>query len=195
AEDEVEAKKQFQLFCLHAFVQSEESAVASSLLDAFEQGDQELLEKTVHRQIITFLDNDIVKLARGLQVPGGISHMPPQRFPSEELGLKNDNNVVYAYDQQQSISNSSYGQEKNNYVSDDVNSPKQLPPEFNENRHEEHDNGREKLDSIYDDYVSSYLNENDDELRSPERHPESSVPDSLTPSNVEQEEDADESLC
>ncbi|CAG8709327.1 5177_t:CDS:1, partial [Acaulospora morrowiae] len=120
-------------------------------------------------------------------------HMPPQRFPSEELGLKNDNNVIYAYDQQQITSSSSYDQGKNNYGSDDVNSPKQLPPEFNENHHEVHDNGREKLDSIYDDYVSSYLNENDDELRSPERHPESSVSDSLTPSNVEQEED--EGLC
>ncbi|CAG8501330.1 815_t:CDS:2 [Diversispora eburnea] len=70
AEDEVEAKKQFQLFCLQAFVQSEESAIASSLLDAFEQGDQELLEQTVRRQAVTFLDNGIAKLARGLQVPG-----------------------------------------------------------------------------------------------------------------------------
>ncbi|KAG9287433.1 hypothetical protein G9A89_023805 [Geosiphon pyriformis] len=72
ASDEIEAKKQFQHFCQYAFVQSEESAVASILLDAFEQGDQELLEETVNRQIITFLDNEVAKLARNLHVPGGI---------------------------------------------------------------------------------------------------------------------------
>ncbi|RIB12104.1 hypothetical protein C2G38_2249716 [Gigaspora rosea] len=69
AEDEVEAKKQFQLFCLHAFVQSEESAIACALLDAFEQGDQELVSQIVRKQTVTFLDNEIAKLARGLQVP------------------------------------------------------------------------------------------------------------------------------
>ncbi|CAG8810349.1 23366_t:CDS:2, partial [Gigaspora rosea] len=64
--NEVEAKKQFQL---HAFVQSEESAIACALLDAFEQGDQELVSQIVRKQTVTFLDNEIAKLARGLQVP------------------------------------------------------------------------------------------------------------------------------
>ncbi|CAG8605594.1 2204_t:CDS:2 [Ambispora gerdemannii] len=72
ASDEIGAKRQFQHFCQYAFVQSEESAIASILLDAFEQGDQELLEETVHRQIVTYLDNEIAKLARTLQVPGDI---------------------------------------------------------------------------------------------------------------------------
>ncbi|CAG8501260.1 7239_t:CDS:2 [Gigaspora margarita] len=53
----------------HAFVQSEESAIACALLDAFEQGDQELLSQIVRKQTVTFLDNEIAKLARGLQVP------------------------------------------------------------------------------------------------------------------------------
>ncbi|CAJ0769601.1 19407_t:CDS:2, partial [Entrophospora sp. SA101] len=81
-EDEVEAKKQFQLFCLNAFVQSEESAIASFLLDAFEQGDQELLEQAVRRQVVTFLDNEVVRLARSLQVPGA-SHWPPPSHSSQ----------------------------------------------------------------------------------------------------------------
>ncbi|CAG8761051.1 12163_t:CDS:2, partial [Acaulospora colombiana] len=139
--DEVEAKKQFQLFCLHAFVQSEESAVASSLLDAFEQGDQELLETTVHRQIITFLDNDIAKLARGLQVPGGISQRPPQKLPLESLGL--NNKVIHTHGQQQ---NTTYDQKENDLVD---NRGESLP-EFNENN-----NGQQNFsndDDIYDSY-------------------------------------------
>lgn len=64
-----------------AFVQSEESVIASTLLDAFEQGDQELLEETVKRQHITFLNNEIAKLARTLQVPGGISKHAVKRPP------------------------------------------------------------------------------------------------------------------
>ncbi|CAJ0634277.1 10141_t:CDS:2, partial [Entrophospora sp. SA101] len=59
-----------------------ESAIASFLLDAFEQGDQELLEQAVRRQVVTFLDNEVVRLARSLQVPGA-SHWPPPSHSSQ----------------------------------------------------------------------------------------------------------------
>ncbi|RUP02328.1 soluble NSF attachment protein [Jimgerdemannia flammicorona] len=70
--DEVEAGKQFQNFCVRdsGFPQSEEASICHGLLDAFEQGDQDLLDQTVARQNITFLDNDIARLARQLKVPG-----------------------------------------------------------------------------------------------------------------------------
>ncbi|KAI8384375.1 uncharacterized protein BYT42DRAFT_493520 [Radiomyces spectabilis] len=62
--DDVEAGKQFNAMC------NEESDISQCLLQAYEDLDQELLEKTVRRQQVTFLDNEIVKLARTLTVPG-----------------------------------------------------------------------------------------------------------------------------
>ncbi|KAI9321548.1 hypothetical protein BX666DRAFT_1851168 [Dichotomocladium elegans] len=62
--DEVEAEKQFNAMC------NEEAEIGQALLDAYEQGDQELLEHTVRRQHISFLDNEIAKLSRTLTVPG-----------------------------------------------------------------------------------------------------------------------------
>ncbi|CAG8436322.1 9071_t:CDS:2 [Funneliformis caledonium] len=90
AEDEVEAKKQFQTFCQHAFVRSEESAISSSLLDAFEQGDQDLIDKVMRSPIVTYLDNEIAKLSRELQVPG-ISSRPyiPQQEDQENKNIFN----------------------------------------------------------------------------------------------------------
>jgi hypothetical protein len=50
------------------------------LLTAYEQRDQELLEKTVRLQHVTFLDNEVVKLARLLTVPGEVlSSASPRR--------------------------------------------------------------------------------------------------------------------
>ena len=40
------------------------------MLQAYEEGDQELLEHTVRRQHISFLDNEVAKLSRTLTVPG-----------------------------------------------------------------------------------------------------------------------------
>lgn len=39
-------------------------------MQAYEEGDQELLEQTVRRQHISFLDNEVAKLSRTLTVPG-----------------------------------------------------------------------------------------------------------------------------
>jgi hypothetical protein len=52
------------------FPQSEEAEISDDLIKAYEHGDQELLAKTVRRQNITFLDNEIARLARTLAVPG-----------------------------------------------------------------------------------------------------------------------------
>lgn len=54
------------------FAHSEEAEIAEDLLKAYDQRDQELLEKTVRLQHMTFLDNEIVKLARLLTVPGEV---------------------------------------------------------------------------------------------------------------------------
>ncbi|KAI7904039.1 soluble NSF attachment protein [Cokeromyces recurvatus] len=72
--DDVEAGKQFNSMCGNdaGFVQSEEAAIANDLLKAYEERDQELLERTVRLQHITFLDNEVVKLARLLTVPGEV---------------------------------------------------------------------------------------------------------------------------
>ncbi|ORE06500.1 TPR-like protein, partial [Rhizopus microsporus var. microsporus] len=64
--DDVEAGKQFSIMC------GEEAEIAEDLLKAYDQRDQELLEKTVRLQHMTFLDNEIVKLARLLTVPGEV---------------------------------------------------------------------------------------------------------------------------
>ncbi|CAG8713509.1 17344_t:CDS:2 [Racocetra fulgida] len=77
----------------HAFVQSEESAIASALLDAFEQGDQDLLTQTVRKQTVIFLDNEIAKLARGLQVPGAISQLPTAQSNTSN----NEDNYIIPY--------------------------------------------------------------------------------------------------
>lgn len=45
-------------------------------MQAYEEGDQELLEKTVRRQHVSFLDNEVAKLSRTLTVPGEMLSQP-----------------------------------------------------------------------------------------------------------------------
>ncbi|KAF9372712.1 hypothetical protein CPB97_001052 [Podila verticillata] len=69
AGDEVDASKRFQAFCsIDGFVQSEESAVAHGMLDAFERRDQEYFNQTAARQHVGFLDNEIARLARSIVI-------------------------------------------------------------------------------------------------------------------------------
>lgn len=74
AMDDVAAGKQFSQMCGNdpGFAGSEEAEIAEDILRAYETVDQELLEKTVRLQHVTFLDNEVVKLARTLTVPGEI---------------------------------------------------------------------------------------------------------------------------
>ncbi|KAI9029728.1 soluble NSF attachment protein [Phycomyces nitens] len=71
--DEVEAGKQFHIMCSDSgFSQSEEADICQALLQAYEEGDQELMEQTVRRQHVSFLDNEVARLARTLTVPGEV---------------------------------------------------------------------------------------------------------------------------
>ncbi|ORZ17232.1 hypothetical protein BCR42DRAFT_326500 [Absidia repens] len=71
--DEVEAGKQFNTMCAN-----EEADIGQSLLQAYDEVDQVLLEKTVRRQQVSFLDNEVAKLSRTLTVPGeSLSAQPP----------------------------------------------------------------------------------------------------------------------
>ena len=75
------------------FAQSEEAAIAQSLITAFEQGDQDLLEEAVKRRTVSYLDNEIAKLARSLVVPGGVkkSNPLPTTKPIQPPIPKHDN--------------------------------------------------------------------------------------------------------
>ncbi|KAI8988830.1 soluble NSF attachment protein [Pilobolus umbonatus] len=78
--DDVEAGKQFNMMCGDTgFAQTEEAEIAEDLLRAYAERDQLLLEKTVRLQHLTFLDNEIVKLARLLTVPGEMLSNPSSR--------------------------------------------------------------------------------------------------------------------
>lgn len=54
------------------FAGSEEAEIGEDLLKAYDTRDQELLEQTVRLQHVTFLDNEVAKLARLLTVPGEV---------------------------------------------------------------------------------------------------------------------------
>lgn len=71
------------------FAQSEEAEIAEDLLKAYEQRDQELLVKTTRLQHVTFLDNEVVKLARMLRVPGEV--LSPTSPSRHELNSNNSN--------------------------------------------------------------------------------------------------------
>ncbi|KAG0171529.1 hypothetical protein DFQ28_000874 [Apophysomyces sp. BC1034] len=70
--DDVEAGKQFNSMCDPGFMLSEEAEICQCLLQAYNEGNQELLEATVRRQHVSFLDNEVAKLARTLTVPGEV---------------------------------------------------------------------------------------------------------------------------
>ena len=121
----------------HAFVQSEEAAISSSLLDAFEQGDQDLLDQVVRRPVVTYLDNEVAKLSRELQVPGGLSRQTPTTHipPSESVTSNNirqeyeQKNDFPIYNQHQSDSHFSYNQEqRENLFSLNVHTEKESDP-------------------------------------------------------------------
>ncbi|KAL7751325.1 hypothetical protein RI367_003185 [Sorochytrium milnesiophthora] len=69
--DEVAASKVFEQYVGEQQLFGDELHLASDLLDAFAQGDAELLDKTVKKQGMTFLENEVVRLARSLRVEEG----------------------------------------------------------------------------------------------------------------------------
>ncbi|CEP16602.1 hypothetical protein [Parasitella parasitica] len=91
--DDVEAGKQFNSMCGNdpGFAQSEEAEIADNLLKAFDERDQDLLVKTTKSQHITFLDNEVIKLARMLVVPGEV--MSPASLNRHEINGGGSSNV------------------------------------------------------------------------------------------------------
>lgn len=58
--DEVEASKQFELFCaMEGFLQSDEGRLAHDLIESYEKQDPKLLEETLKKQHFTFLEPEV----------------------------------------------------------------------------------------------------------------------------------------
>lgn len=130
------------------FMQSEEADICQHLLQAYDEADQQLLEKTVRRQQVSFLDNEIAKLSRTLTVPGEslltqpASNYPPRQPyaaypPQPSSDLYNNNRSNY---QQPSSSSpappppgydgpSEYPPEKQPYYPPGYDGPSDYPPE------------------------------------------------------------------
>ncbi|KAL1923884.1 uncharacterized protein VTP21DRAFT_6919 [Calcarisporiella thermophila] len=70
--DEVEAGRQFEA-CIGqdpGFLGSDEAATAQALLEAFEQNDQEILNATIRKPSVNFLDAEVTRLVHSLRIPG-----------------------------------------------------------------------------------------------------------------------------
>jgi len=52
------------------YISTEESRTGNDLLDAYEKGDSEALQKITKKQIFNYLDNAAVRIAKGLKVSG-----------------------------------------------------------------------------------------------------------------------------
>jgi len=70
-DDFVAAEKAYQEFLIFpGYLHSPESVVAGELLDAFEKRNGEALKTCLSKQVFTFLDNQVVKLAKTLKITG-----------------------------------------------------------------------------------------------------------------------------
>ena len=72
--DEVAANKAFEQLTIEsdgAWMRSDESKLMHDLLDGFEKRDQKLVTEVTSRQMITFLDRDVARMAKALVVLGG----------------------------------------------------------------------------------------------------------------------------
>ncbi|KAJ3186125.1 hypothetical protein HK101_009732 [Irineochytrium annulatum] len=70
--DDVEANKRMSSFSsIPGFLDSEDGHVASDLIEAFQSYDHNLLQASLKRSPIKFLDNEVAKAAMSLRVPGG----------------------------------------------------------------------------------------------------------------------------
>lgn len=82
------AYSQLYYYSIGGFVQSEESAVAHGMLDAFEHRDQEYFNQTAARQHVGFLDNEIARLARSIVISndlvGGFAPVEPEESPRHQ---------------------------------------------------------------------------------------------------------------
>ena len=56
---------------MEGFVASEEARVTNEMLDAYERGEQEKLDQVTSKQIFTFLEHEVTRVAKGLKAMGG----------------------------------------------------------------------------------------------------------------------------
>ncbi|KAJ3339661.1 hypothetical protein HDU93_007887 [Gonapodya sp. JEL0774] len=71
--DEVAASKEIRNYAADGFPDSDEGAAAQELLQAWREQDEKRWTKVVNAPIVTFLDNEVTRLARSLRVPGASS--------------------------------------------------------------------------------------------------------------------------
>jgi len=70
-DDYAAAEKGFRDYVeTHGFSKSEEGRAAAELLDGFEKRDNEAIKKCTSKQVFTFLDNDVTKIAKKLTSTG-----------------------------------------------------------------------------------------------------------------------------
>jgi len=70
-DDYAAAEKAFQDYAITSgFVTSSEGRAAAELMDAYEKRNNEALKKCVAKQVFTFLDNEVAKIAKKLTVNG-----------------------------------------------------------------------------------------------------------------------------
>lgn len=119
-------------------------------MDAFEQGDQDLLDQVVRRPIVTYLDNNVAKLSREIQVPGGLSKPPPTTYipPPKPITSNNDrlqgheqkndfpiynqhqNDSYFLHNQEQKGNLNDFAEKKSNSLHDQLQkNDKRLPDE------------------------------------------------------------------
>jgi len=84
-DDYAAAEKSFQDYvCTAGFATSAEGRSAAEILDAFEKRNQEALKKALSKQVFTFLDNEVAKLAKKLTVTG-VPASPSTNQKDEDL--------------------------------------------------------------------------------------------------------------
>ncbi|KXS22082.1 TPR-like protein [Gonapodya prolifera JEL478] len=88
--DEVGASKKLDEYAPDGFPSSDEGKVASQLVQAWKDRDHDLWNKVVNTPLVTFLDNEVTRVARSLSVPGNTNAAASegqQGDDSEDLGI------------------------------------------------------------------------------------------------------------
>lgn len=103
--DPVEMEKRFVEYqeLSESLFMSDEGQIATTLLDAYRTRDQDLLSSILKKQAFLFMDNEVVRVAKSLRVPGaGNSSLPPINATAERSALfqEKDESVAPAVEQE-----------------------------------------------------------------------------------------------
>jgi len=82
-------------YSVDGFVQSEESAIAHAMLDAFEHRDQGYYNQTAARQQVGFLDNELARLARNIVISNDLISGGGFVDPSQSLAPPGQGQPLY----------------------------------------------------------------------------------------------------